>query len=271
MSVRDAANFPEDVLKVIDQIQKVVKDFADTTISSSEATIKIVTSDIESWTLKDFARYFADKCPQFDIPFVLQFNRDVSGIKSIKENLMIAARGGNKDLKQYIDWAFDNRNMIINKDKYFTIGTIAKHINLFLQSLPDDDNYRPSWGEKLLPLMIGEYQKNKAVGLLVRFGIPLTAAFMRMAKLQDSQIKSGIGDRLTGLVSDKEYQVIAKIARQSTNCSPYPDNFFMIDWRDEFSPIWDISGCKTQSWWHEDFVGQPYTEYDEFKKYNDSL
>ena len=265
--VRDPANFPDDIKQAIDKVASVVAGFAGTTFNEDEGggDLDLVGVSVDQWGLKDFARYFADKCAQLHVPYVLKFARDVQSVKQIKADLSSVGRASNLDIKSYLDWSFDNRQMIMEKDVYFTLGTVQKYVNYFLQSLPDDDDHRPSWGDALGPMMLEEYNLNRAMGLLIRFGIPLAAVFLRHAGFSDERIMQGFGGRLTELATNQRFDAVAKIARQSISSSPYPEGFPMIDWRSRFSEIWDVAGCRAQSWWREaDYGGRPYIEYDAF-------
>lgn len=264
--VRDPANFPEDITQAIDKVASVVSGFAGTTFSEEDTgDPDLLNLSVDQWGLKDFATYFSDKCASLHIPYVLKYARDVQGVKQIKADLSSTGRASNLDLKAYLDWAFDNRHMIIEQETYFTMGTIQKYVNHFMQSLPDDDDHRPSWGDALGPLMLDEYTTNKVMGLILRFGLPLTAIFMRHAGFTDERVSQGVGSRLTELAAEQKFDAVAKIARQSISCSPYPHEFPMLDWRLRFSEIWDVSGCRAQSWWREaDYGGRPYIEYDAF-------
>ena len=265
--VRDPDNFPADIKQAIEQVTSIVAGFAGTTFEedTSGSDSDLIGLSVDQWGLKDFARYFSDKCEELHVPYVLKYARDVQCVKQIKADLSSAGRAANLDLKFYLDWAFDNRQMIVEKDGYFTLGTVQKYVNYFLQTLPDDGNHRPSWGDALGPAMLGEYKTNKLMGLLVRFGIPLAAIFLKHAGFSDERVKQGLASRLTELAADGRHLIVAKIARATINLSPYPEGFPMRDWRSAFADIWDISGCRSQSWWRDaDYGGMPYVEYDAF-------
>jgi len=265
---RNPERFPDDIKQAISRITSVVAGFAGTTFSEDEdgeTDIDLTGVSVDQWALRDFARYFSERCAQLNIPYVLKYARDVQAVKQIKSDLASAGRSGNMSLRAYLDWAFDNRQMMMEKEAYFTLGTVQKYVTHFLQSLPDEDEHRPSWGDAIGPLMLEEYKMNRVIGLLVRFGIPLTAIFLRHAGFGDDRILQGISSRLSELAAEAKYEAVARVARQSISSSPYPDTFPMLDWRTKLTEIWDVSGCRAQAWWREtDYGGRPYIEYDEF-------
>ena len=163
-NARNPDNFPDDVKTAADNICSIVNRFEQSTFAGSEASDNdLLEQSVTQWGLKEFARYFLQMCVSSGVPYVLKYVRDVQSVKQIKADLSSVGRASNDDLKSYIDWAFDHRDMITEKDGYFTLGTIQKHVNHFLQSLPSDDSHRPSWGDALGPLMLEEYNANKVV------------------------------------------------------------------------------------------------------------
>jgi len=125
-----------------------------------------------------------------------------------------------------------------------------------------DPNCRPSWGTPLAESMVIEYRTNGSLGLLTRFGIPLTAAILIKA-YPEARVVKGVAAKLAELVESRDLDAVCRIARQSIVASPYVDGFPLLDWRERFAEIWDTVGCRSQAWWRDgDYAGKAYIEYD---------
>lgn len=266
---RDPKNWPEEVRDSADAIVGVLSRFVGVT-----AMVPVETDDddgsdpsvlpIEEWSLRHFAQYFARQCEEHGLSYVLKYQRDVQAMKQIKADLSSVGRGKNQDLKSFLDWAISHHAMISERRGHFTTGSIQAFVSHFLQTIPDDTLPRPSWGSPLAENMIIEYRENGSLGLLVRFGIPLTASFLNKVYPLD-RIAMGIGGRLAKMVEARKLDDICRVARQSIVASPYLPEFPLLDWRERYSEMWKVSGCRGQAWWRDDdYPGQPYIEYDAF-------
>ena len=123
-------------------------------------------------------------------------------------------------------------------------------------------------GRDLLADMRREYRGDKTAGLLRKYGIPLTAAWFLKLKPDYplETIVEGIEGRLRAWLELDDLELIQDVARKSITSSPNPDWFPLLDWRERFSELWERSFSTKQGWWREeDYVGRPYTEYDELR------
>lgn len=266
---RDPKNWPAAVVRSADALVEVVSSF-----EGEMAVVEVPTSKVgrdgiddlpfDRWGNREFATYFARQCDEHLIPYVINYPRDVQAMKQIRADLSSVGRGSNDDMRAFLDWTFINRSMISERRGHFTTGSIQGFVSHFLQTIPDETLPRPSWGSPLGENMIIEYKENGSLGLLMRFGIPLAAAFL--GKVYPAErVAIGIGSRLAKMIEARAIEDVCKIARQSITASPYIDGFPLLDWRDRFSEIWDVAGCRSQTWWrNDDYPGRPYLEYDEF-------
>jgi hypothetical protein len=266
---RDPDNWPDEVRRSADAMVSVLSMFVGVT-----AMVPVETEDddgsdpsvlpVGEWSLRNFAQHFARQCEQHGLPYVLKYQRDVQAMKQIRADLSSVGRGSNDDLKAFLDWTFSHHEMISEKRGHFTTGSIQAYVSHFLQTIPDETLPRPSWGSPLAENMLIEYRENGSLGLLIKFGIPLAAIFLGKVYPLD-RVVLGIGSRLAKMVEARKLDDVCRVARQSIVSSPYLKQFPLLDWRDQYSEMWEVSGCRGQAWWRdEDYPGQPYIEYDGF-------
>lgn len=266
---RDPANWPTEIARSADAIVSVLGRFSGevelvTVEPSRDIFVDLSDLPVEQWSLRDFARYFSEQCTQHQVQYVLRYQRDVQAMKQVRSDLSSVGRGTNAELKAFLDWTFVNRQMIVERRGHFTTGSIQAFVSQFLQTIPDDNMPRPSWGSPLAENMIIEYRENGSLGLLVRFGIPLAAVFLGKV-YPEERVALGIGQRLAKLVEARRIDDIWRIARQSIVASPYLSGFPLLDWRERYSEVWEFSACRSEAWWrNDDYPGSPYIEYDAF-------
>ena len=227
-------------------------------------------ANVEEWSWRDVASWFSAECKKFFIPFVIKYERDIGIIKDIHSDLSSVGRKTKGDVKDFISWAFENQNQVIDSQHGFTLSSIRSCINMYLQKqlidIGDDENIL---GIDLVKEMRLEYIENKTVGILKKYGIPLSVAFLLKMKpdFPLEKIENGIRDRLRELIDGDRLEFVQSVAEKSITSSPYPDCFQLLDWRDKFLDCWDKSFSTSKKWWNEDdYNGRPYKEYDDLKE-----
>jgi len=223
-------------------------------------------SNIEEWSWRDIATWFSSECKKGFIPFVLNYERDISIIKGIHSDMSSIGRDKKADVRDLISWALENQSHVLDEEGSFTLSTIRHCINTYVQrqtvALGDGER---KIGRDLVKAMKMEYAENRTAGIILRYGIPLSAAMFRMLRpdFPVEKIARGIADRLQIWMDNDDLESIRDIARKSITSSPYPDAFPLLDWRERFIALWVKSASVKQGWWREDdYEGRPYVEYE---------
>lgn len=275
---RKPENWPEEIRGIAQKLTSIVAgtdrgiyDVAEDADESEE----LRAISVEQWSDRDFVEYFVDECANHGIPYTKNYSRDTHQVKQIHRAMKQTGHEDRLILKRFLDWAFTNSDVVIKSQKFFTLGTLPAVLNMFLQTLkfnPDEVKEEiveaegpPRWGGNLAEMMLYTYREEKTAGLLIKYGIPLTAAFLMKGQFSLERITKGIADRLTKLVVNGRQDDCRTVAKQSIANSPYPGGFPLKNWRDDFHEIWKASNCKAETWWREeDNWGKPYIDYEFF-------
>jgi len=239
-----------DIEKIIYQINEKVNQSLD---SSGESDWNfgwdnITSKPIEEWTNKDFVLYFKNiffevKDSDYNITFAI----DIPEIQKIKSELSKNGHKRKKDLKLFLDWCKENKSEILQKNPDFMLHDLKLFLNNFSAKEENSIEYDTEFLKRL-----NEFVKNgkPITNLLESYGIPIISTYIEYIMDKDkSLIYKNIEKKLIKLVNERKVNSINKIAKQSINMSPYPENFNLLKWREEFSYIWDKFDCTKQNWW----------------------
>lgn len=274
---------PDDIAKIADDLSVIIgKNFlarknASTTpqrsgpreIEWEEMVTEILPQDVGEWSWRDVASWFSSECKKRFVPFVIRYERDIGIIKSIHSDLASIGMKNKSDVKEFIEWAFENQDEIIDSEHSFTLTSIRNCVNTYIQKQSVNVGFeKKNLGIDIVEEMKEEYTKNKTVGILRRFGIPLSAAFFIKMKpqFQPEKIAAGMEAKLSGWMSADDLEAIQDVARRSITSSPYPSWFPLLNWRELFDKVWKDSFSMNQKWWKDnDYEGSPYSEYENLK------
>ena len=231
----------------------------------SDAGPGALPDDVEEWGSKEFVRWFAKQChARTDVSFSPLFARDCPLVKKLMTDLKRVGREKKSDLRDFLDWTFDNSGRILRERGGFTLNSIRYFMNDFLQIsvfVQHEGDERPR--RDLLSEMDAERHSGLAQ-MLHRYGVPLVASYAMFRyddKANIEAIERNI-DRHLREATDPEF--VRVIAKRSHDGSPYPSDFSLLDWRGRFSEVWDRANCRSQTWWREeDNVGRPLIEYED--------
>lgn len=233
----------------------------------------ILPENINEWSNKDFVHYFVQELnKKQQIPYVIEYSRDCSSIKKIKDQLLDINITDYNKIKDFIDWAIINYEQLKKEDDRFDLPTLNKFLNMFLQSndVSDINNDR-SLGFDILEKMnkeLRDNQKNKLSILLKQFGIPLTATFYHRQGIDINKIIHGIELRLKHF-GENDIIILHNIIQRSIDFSPYPNWFILINWRELFHQIIDKYHLPDLKWWRNtDYAGNFAIEYNRFKEHS---
>lgn len=232
---------------------------------------KKLPDDINLWSSKDFVHWFAQELQgQLNIPYIVEYSRDCSAIKKIKDQLLSVGITDQKIIKDFMSWSIKNYNRLKEDNNRFDIPVLNKFLNEFFQYVDIIDDQR-SIGFDILEKMENEStdKKSAMVSLLKQFGIPLTVQFYKYKGFEVEKIIDGIKTRLYRF-AEKDLLLLQNTIQNSIDFSPYPNWFAFLNWRDFFTDLIDVYKIKSMKWWRDiDYSGNPAIEYSKFNGEND--
>lgn len=228
------------------------------------------SQDIDKWSSKDFVHWFTYKLySQLNIPYIIEYSRDCSSIRKIKDQLTAIGKKDNKIIRDFISWSIDNYDKLREEEGKFNLPILSKFLNEFLQNNQDEKEDNRSLGFDIIKNMKKEASlnpKNSMISLLLKFGIPLTAEFYYYHNHDLEKIIAGIHKRLK-YFEDNDIVKLQNIAKNSIDFSPYPDWFKIKDWRQEYNDIFNNESFNKSKWWRTiDYSGNFAIEYNNFLK-----
>lgn len=271
---------PEDLAAVANKIVALLSDKEITekprAVSkqvSWEEQLARMPSKVSEWSPRDFVHWFAGEMKEkVGIPYSIKYARDISKLNEIIAEMKRMGLPSKEELKAFLDWAFEHNVAISRKEGVFSLTSIMRYINEYMQTASPlakaSDARRPKLGYDLLEAMEEEGKSNATLGILKRFGIPLTAAYFENTKdLPRESTVQGIAKRLGQLLSDDKGDAARGIFERSISNSPYPEWMPLTDWRSVFEEQVRLSKSRSQKWWRQsDFEGLPFEEYDSLSK-----
>lgn len=273
-------SLPEDLAVVASKIIALLSDkeiteqprIASKPVSWEEQLAKM-PAKVSEWSPKDFVHWFAGEMKEkVGIPYSIKYARDVSKLNEIIAEMKRMGLPSKEQLKDFLDWAFEHSTAISKKEGVFSLTSIMRYVNEYIQTASPlskiSSQKKPKLGYDLLEAMDQEGKNNATLGILKRFGIPLTASYFENKKdLPRESTTQGIAKRLDQLLADDKGDVARGIFERSISNSPYPDWMPLISWRSVFEEQVRLSKSRSQKWWRQsDFEGLPFEEYDSLSK-----
>jgi hypothetical protein len=171
------------------------------------------------------------------------------------------------NFKKFLDWCFDNRELIFKDSGNFLITTLRRYINRYVSDIQDENEVAPKDIDFLNKLRDKAKKTNKFSDMLKIYGIPIMTTYMMQASKRDEEY---VTDRIDKIIrtqyESKNISDLRRIAKQSLVFSPYPEFFGGLDWRHDYVDIWEDLGIMEEDWWRQDdYAGKPAEHYQELK------
>jgi hypothetical protein len=226
------------------------------------------SSPIEEWDAKFFVRYFADEYKRvIGGVYKVTFASDVKLIYSILGFMEDNNLEKNVYTKKFLDWCFENKDMVVSIHGHFLLNTIKDLLNRYYQ-----DQIIPQ--NKILTLIdiiddIHEmFNNNLHREIYLKFGIPIACTYF--VNHQNYELSDVIeNSRKLFMVMIKgnadQKKLLGEIFQKSISRSPYIKNMLMMDWRSEFSDM--TERYKKEIWWKDsDYSGNSRFDYNKLLK-----
>jgi len=224
--------------------------------------------DVNIWTNKNFATFFARNFQNyFGGNYKITFVSDLPIIKQIQDFFKNNGLDSNEWTKKFIEWSFENNEIIIKRYNYFTLNTVLNSINYFYQDeilskVESGEVVRIENDYSLLKEIDDLQGKISSTEIFARFGIPITVTYLcNIKKYSYAKVMSALMKRFENSQSSSDIQILERIFNSSIINSPYPDSFLCLDWRDLMKE--QINFYKTETWWRDsDYKGKYLNKYE---------
>lgn len=274
---------PQEIENIANDLSNILSNTINNTLNQNkkeeektelESWLDLINSsfsqDIDKWSSKDFVHWFTYKLySQLNIPYIIEYSRDCSSIRKIKDQLTVIGKKDNKIIRDFISWSVDNYDRLKEEEGKFNLPILNKFLNEFLQNNKDEKEESRSLGFNIINNMKKEVSinpKNSMISLLVKFGIPLTVEFYYYHNYDLDNIITGIHKRLK-YFENNNVDKLQSIAQNSLDFSPYPDWFKVKDWRQKYNDIFSNENFnKLKGWRDTDYSGNFAIEYNNFLK-----
>lgn len=227
--------------------------------------------DITIWNTQNFVNYFARRFQEeTGGNYRKTYAVDGAVFKNMGDFLVSNGLERNKWTKILIDWSFHHFDEIKLREEVFNPSSILRSVNFFYQDivLPQVENNeveRDNSDASLLEeIKEADIEANgKITEVFLRFGIPVTISYLVFVKKFNLEqwipaLKERFKKLSMGEFEDKTN--LKKIFQVSIVGSPYPEEFLLSNWREEF--IEQTKICETESWWRRsDYKGKPLPKY----------
>lgn len=273
---------PAEILNLSNDLIKILNQSADSNLNNlldkknekqqnwSDLIFKSsIPEDVNDWSSKDFAHWFSKELnSRINIPYVIEYSRDCSSIKRIKDKFISVDLSGNQIIKDFIEWCINEYSNIKENSKRFDLTILHDYINQFLQK----SNKNEECQERKLNFDILQEMNNECINnngksmniLLKKYGLPLTYQYYKQKGYENDKIIEAISLRLYHF-KEKDTETLKEIAKMSIDFSPYPSWFNLLDWRFKYIDVFKF--LKTMKWWREkDYSGNYVVEYESFKE-----
>lgn len=224
--------------------------------------------DVETWEAKHFTHYFAAVFhAQYQGHYHANYRADVPAIKTIMKRLKSQGLTEKKWMKDFIDWFFQNIKSG-KKATYITPNSMVSQTNAYYQQkimpmVETQELERYDDQSNLIEDIKNAYDEGRISNVFKTFGIPIAATFfIRHRQVSEKAVESALLKHLKeqskkGLAG---HEVLHEICMASLLGSPYPDNFYMLDWRRRFNTV--FGQFAFEKWWRdEDYKGTPLNKY----------
>jgi hypothetical protein len=224
--------------------------------------------DPSIWTTRHLVDYFAEKYYEaFGKNYRKTYRSDQHAFQQLFG--FLASNGLDKAAwaKRLIDWGFENYERIVRKEKYVTPQTLLRMVNFFIQEevmplVEEDKISRDSHDSSLLDEIAEAETAGKRMEIFSRHGIPVAITYLtRCRGYSVEEVLPSFKKFLDTLSKTAEGRTrIKRMVMASVLGSPYPREFAMLDWREEFGAYCKV--LEGEQWWREvDYAGKPLAKY----------
>lgn len=232
------------------------------------STPSTTPDDISEWNSKNFVNYFANKYfEHFGVRYNKIYVSDCSDINEIFEFMEANDLDKNKSCKEFIDWSFENSQIVIARSGLFLLSVVKKYLNSYFQQAILD-NREKAIQIDILDDIVALDQKGKAREVFASYGIPLAATyFVNHKKISTKNVISGLHQLFTTLLNGdfEQKKYVSKVIQRSISRGPYIEGFELLDWREIFDAV--VQPYKSELWYKEkDFSGKPQYMLEKFLK-----
>jgi hypothetical protein len=222
-------------------------------ITESDPSEKVLIN----WSPKDFVNYFAVLYKtNFDIGYNISYGSDLKIINQIAKYFKSIGLDYRFNLKNLIDWSFNNKDMIIERSEFLTLITIRSFLNEYIQSVILEIKQQESTESYDFIGELDEFYKDgKMFTALKRYGIPIVATYLHFIKKHPHKT---ILANMQSMKSEQDDWM--RIAKTSIVRSPYLEDMLCLDWRKLFEN--KVQEFYNENWWRDvDYIGYPHISY----------
>lgn len=220
-------------------------------------------ADIQTWEVKDFCKYFAQEYKKsFGGTYKVTYVSDGPIFKQILGFMEDNKIDKNQYCKNFIDWCFENKALIIQAQGFILPTTIVYSLNKYYQ----DKVYKNDKEEALIDIFddIEYLDKNgKHKEIYSKFGIPVSATYLiHKKKIPLDAVVSNLKMLFEMLSTGNSQQMnlLESIFQKSIFRSPYIPEMELLDWRDVFDEF--LLKSKKENWWeNNDYPGMPRFDF----------
>lgn len=215
---------------------------------------------VNQWNNKDYANYFAIQYKKsFNLDYKISYESDTKIINQISMFLKSLGINPSTHSKLFIDWCFENKDMIMKRKQYFTLNNCKDFMNEYLQTaLINIKQENEQIDFDYLKDLNALFNDKKMLIALKRYGIVIVSTYLQ-------NHKNFSIDKLIDNINKLNLEALdyEKIARTTIMRSPYNDDMAMRNWRDLFEQF-KFNDC---NWWRDkDYSGIPHKDYKNLVK-----
>jgi hypothetical protein len=223
----------------------------------------VLDADVSKWETRDFCKYFAQEYKaHIGGTYKITYTSDQMVVREIFDFMEDNKLPKNEDCKKFIDWCFQNKNIIIQQTGYLMPSTIRHFLNRYYQDsiVPQhSSNYKIDIYDELAILdKTGKHRE-----LYSKFGIPIASTyFINKKNIPEEAVIDNLHLLFDTLASgnSEQKQFLTNIIQKSINRSPYIPEMNLLNWRGVFEDI--LVKYKSEKWWREeDYIGSPRFDF----------
>ena len=243
-------------------------------LNPNEKKDNTLPDDVSLWNTKSFVNYFAELYfTQTGGTYKKTYASDNSIFAEIGKFMTSNGLQKQEWTKKFIDWSFQQRELIIKKSGHFLPATIRNYLNHFYQEevIPkiEEDTIERSYFESTILDDIKEAdEEGKSSEIYLRFGIPIASTYyLQYRGFKLETVEKGLALFIKSLASGnvESKEKLSQMFQRSIMKSPYPEDFSELDWRVKYKQYCDK--YSKENWWREqDYKGKPLSEYNKLLK-----
>lgn len=207
--------------------------------------------DIHVWSARNFVDYFAKEYQHYTGGnYRRVYKSDCIIIADIQRVLEDNGFDKFEDLKNLIEWGMLHKQHVLDQSKYLSIASLLQNINYFMQTRVKPKPSTDKKDESVLHVIEAQIKNTDPFELFETYGIPtMLTYFVKIKGYKQEMIADRLRSRLVDLKANNGRKRLANIARSSLNNSPYPAEFYGLNWRTDYADI--MKSFKVEPWWQE--------------------